>query len=215
MGGHRRIATRLFVKYREHPAALGVLLSIDLDAARGRVLSARAYERTGGVGWRLAARLVDEYQVYRHELDPAPARRRDSAKPLAQRELRLLGAVKSRKRQHPEQTDDSTFREVIRMSTEIAGRDEQTDDSTTLIQSEKEEERSRADYFRRFAAARRSLIRDGERYPMPEQIKARAEALTEVEIDAILAEHRKQAGERVGGERKARTAEAMRRENRR
>ena len=50
---------------------------------------------------------------------------------------------------------------------------------------------------------------------MPEQIKARAEALTEVEIDAILAEHRKQAGERAGGERKARTAQAMRSDNRR
>lgn len=196
MGGHRRIATRLFLRYREHPTALAVLLSIDLDAARGRVLSARAYERLGGCSRRLVARLLEEYQAFRHELDPVQARTRRRRAPPApsQRELRLLATVGRNRYHHERRHDDTTFHEVDRMSTDKACHEVHHDDTASEIQSEKEEERSRASKpeergqarYRAVRAARVLLRREGVQFPTLEALEARAAELAPDVIEQAL-----------------------------
>jgi hypothetical protein len=74
--GHRRIATALFQKYRGESHLLELLLCIDLDAARGRILTPREYERLHPVGHRAAKRLIAEYLDTEPELRPKSERRK-------------------------------------------------------------------------------------------------------------------------------------------
>jgi hypothetical protein len=79
MAGHRRIAQRLFQKYRKAPTLTHLLLAIDYDRARGLRLTARAYARLHRVAWRTAARMLEEYEQRRGDLEPVAARRSSGA----------------------------------------------------------------------------------------------------------------------------------------
>jgi len=225
VGGHRRIATALFERYGERPKLLAALLELDHDAANGGIHSTRAYAEVWQIRRSTVCELVRAYVAHVKALHAPRVIGRDRR----QRALFLpydgaggtgTASGTTRPRRNP-----NGIGLVVKNGNHLGS---ETGTSPSLLRREEEdhqsaqarepEGRSRAEsvaYFRRFAAARRALIRDGERYPMPEQIKARAALLTEDQVDEILAEHRKEVGERAGEDRKARTTEALRHEGRR
>jgi len=187
--------------------ALAVLLSINMDEAKGRIGSRRTYERLGCSG-RLVTRLLAEYEASRHELEPAPKptpRRARGARSPDQREMPLLTQVVGRsgppknfaqrevggKPYHQKRTrNDTTFCEGIRMVGEKTDqqRHQNRTTSESLRVTDKSEPARAPGHYRRVRAARAEARRRGQLFPDLAALEARAAELTDEQVDTLLAE---------------------------
>ena len=211
-GGHRRLSTTLFLRYRAQPELLVALLEVDLDQAAGVQRSAREYAVRWHVRRSTAGELLEAYMGHVGELYPG----RKAPPPRGQASLLLpytggrSGATSGATSRQRKPRQDVKMRETGSHSGVETG----ASPISPKIQENQNSEGAHARVTDSERAARALLAGKAERFDL-EAIRKLASELPAERVAEVLLARKLEASTRSARERRARTVEALRHEGRR